>query len=122
SEEDIVTSVNAVVLQIAETERKLRNGLLKKDGIKFQDTVYRALAVFSNARIMTSEECLKLISEIRLGVSLGLLKDISVQTLNELMLATRPATMQKSAGRPLDASERDIQRAELIRNKLGRRG
>jgi protein arginine kinase len=120
SEEEIVANVNSIVLQIVETEKKLRKDVLAKDMTKFEDTVYRALGLFSKARIMSSEECLKLMSEIRLGVSIGIIHDPSIETLNELLLMTRPATLQKSAGKPLEAIERDILRAEIIRKKLER--
>lgn len=120
SEDEIVANVKSIVEQLIDTEKKLRKELLEKDRIGFEDEVFRALGAFSNARIISSEECLKLMSDIRLGISAGLLKQPGIEAINELMLMTRAATLQKSAGRPLEARERDIYRADIIRKKLER--
>ena len=120
SEEEIIQNVNSIVLQIVQTEGKLRQEYLASDRTHAEDAVYRALAIVSSARIMTSEECLKLMSDIRLGIGTGILTEPGMEIINELMLLTRPATLQKQAGRTMDDQERDIYRASFIRKKLGR--
>ncbi|MCD5397997.1 ATP--guanido phosphotransferase, partial [candidate division NPL-UPA2 bacterium] len=57
-------------------------------------------------------------SALRLGVDLGLAKDINHRVLNELLIITQPAHLQKREGRVLSPAQRDVKRAELIREKL----
>ena len=45
-------------------------------------------------------------------------KDLIKTILNELMILTQPGFLQKYAGGPLQAYERDIRRASLIRERL----
>lgn len=118
TEDEIISSLSGVAVQIMEQERTLRNELYKQNTYKLEDRIFRSLGVFSNARILSTEESLKLLSDVRLGVDMGIVKDINIETLNEIMLFIQPASLQKYLGRQLDASERDIKRAELIRSKL----
>ncbi|MDP2942665.1 MAG: ATP--guanido phosphotransferase, partial [Candidatus Omnitrophota bacterium] len=73
-----------------------------------------------SAHLMTSEEALVLLSEVRLGIDLGIIKDIDINMLNELIVQIQPAHLQKLEGKHLSAEERDVKRAELIQSKLMR--
>ncbi len=117
-EDEIVTGVTNIAFQIIEQERMLRAELHRQNPYRFEDKIFRSFAVFSGARIISYEESLKLISDVRLGVDMGIIKDINIETLNEIMLLIQPASLQKTAGSVLGPDERDIKRAEIIRNKL----
>ncbi|RCX09981.1 protein arginine kinase [Anaerobacterium chartisolvens] len=117
-EDEIVTGVTNIASQIIEQERMLRAELHRQNPYRFEDKIYRSFAVFSSARIISYEESLKLISDVRLGLDMGIIKGISIETLNEIMLLIQPASLQKTAGSVLGPDERDIKRAEIIRNKL----
>jgi len=118
SEDEIVSNIANVVNQIVEQERMLRNELHNQNSYRFEDRVYRSFGLFSNARIMSTEESLKLLSDVRLGVDMGIIKNINIKELNDIMLLIQPASLQKAVGRALSPDERDIKRAELIRSKL----
>jgi protein arginine kinase len=118
AEEEIITNITNIAFQIIEQERMLRNELYKQNSYRFEDKVCRSYGIFCNSRIMSSEESLKLLSDVRLGIDMGIIKDISIETLNEVMLLTQPANLQKLAGKPLSPDERDISRAEVTRKKL----
>lgn len=118
TEEEIIASINNISGQIMEQERMLRNELYKQSAARFEDKIYRSLGILTNARIISSEESLKLLSDVRLGVDMKVIEGISAATLNEIMLFTQPAILQKYAGRTLSPDERDVRRAELIRNCL----
>ncbi|OGO81548.1 MAG: protein arginine kinase, partial [Clostridiales bacterium GWC2_40_7] len=120
TEEEIISSVKNVATQIIEQEKMLRKELYNQNPYRFEDRIYRSLGLLSNARIMTAEESLKLLSDVRLGVDMGTIEGISMEILNEIMLVTQPAYIQRLAGRTLSPDERDIRRAELIRNSLGK--
>jgi protein arginine kinase len=62
---------------------------------------------------------MNLISSLRLGVETGLITDISRQALNQLMILVQPAHLQKVAGKELQSDERDVFRANFVRDYLG---
>lgn len=117
SEEEIITKISVVANRIIEQERIARDQLLKSR-IQLEDRVFRSYGVFSNARVMTSGECMRLLSDVRLGLDLKIIKDVTIDTVNELMVITQPANLQKIYGCTLNPDERDVKRAELIRTKL----
>lgn len=118
SEEDIIENINSIVVQIIEQERMARNKILKESSIELEDKVFRSYGIFSNARMLSSNECFSLLSDIKLGIDLGIIDSISTKDVNELMIISQPAFIQKIAGRVLEEKERDIKRAEIIRKHL----
>lgn len=118
SEEDLLSDLRRMIQQMLEKERQARRMLYQKSPIDLEDRVERALALLRNARLMTTEEAQKLISEVRLGVAMGILLDVNIPTLNRIASVIGPASIQKANGRPLNAQERDMARATLIRDLL----
>jgi protein arginine kinase len=53
-----------------------------------------------------------------MGVNLGRVKDIDINTVNELFLLTQQAHLQKILGRKLDGDLRRAARADYIRQRL----
>ncbi len=87
------------------------------------DRVWRAYGILSYARIISGQEALTLFSEVRLGIDLGIITAVPAEVFNELLVTTRPNFLQKIAGRPdIDPGERDGLRAQLIREKLLKKG
>ncbi len=70
------------------------------------------------ARMITSEEILQLLSQVRMGVNIGLINDIEMHTLNELFVLTLPAHLQKLQGCELDSAQRNVIRASYVRKRL----
>jgi protein arginine kinase len=68
--------------------------------------------------MMTSEETMELLSNVRLGIHLGLLEDLAAATVNELFIHTQPAHLQKLMGSALDGEERNAARARYLRTRL----
>lgn len=120
TEEEIISSIKNIAMQVVEQENMLRNQLHKQNPIKFEDKIYRSFGILANARSISAEESLKLISDVRLGIDMGIINDISINTLNEIMLSIQPACLQKLLGKLLEPDDRDVKRAELIRMKLKR--
>lgn len=118
-EEDIIDNLKRVIRQIVSQEKASREFLKTKKKDIIEDKVSRAYATLEAAHIITSKETIDLLSLVRLGIGLALIKDISNNTLNELLMLMQPAHLQKLEGRRLSPAERDIKRAELIHKKLG---
>lgn len=120
SEEQIVSEFrDQIVPGMIEYERRARDALMKDRLTALEDRVYRALAVLRSARLISSEETMYLLSQVRLGLSLELIGGISFETINELSLVTQPAHLQRIHGREMSPAERGQARAALVREKLG---
>ncbi len=118
-EVDILSALGRIVPKIVAYEREVRTHLLDKDRLRLEDKIWRALGTLRVARSISSEETMDLLSSVRLGVNLGLLSDVDIETVNELFILTQPAHLQKLEKRELEPLERDVTRAEYIRDKLG---
>ena len=118
SEEEILENLRVVIPQIVRYERKVRDAMLDEHRRQVEDRIGRAYGILCNARMITSEEALHLLSQVRLGATVGLLNGIDVPAVNRLFILTRPAHLQKSAGRELDPQERDRVRADFLRKSL----
>jgi len=118
SEREILDNLEVVIPQIIRYERKVRNALFAEHRSQVEDRVCRASGILANARMISSDEALHLLSQLRLGISLGLVDSIDMATINRLFIHTRPAHLQKLEGRELSTQERDIARASHIRKCL----
>lgn len=118
SEEDIVDDLNSVTAQLIEQERSARKALYQTSKIELEDRVYRSLGILANCRMIESKETAKCLSDVRLGIDLGIIKGLSSNILNELMILTQPYFLQQYSGGALEPNERDIKRAAIIRERL----
>ncbi|MCC7509564.1 MAG: protein arginine kinase [Planctomycetes bacterium] len=118
SEESILESVKAIVPRILETERQMRGQLYSEDRSFLEDRVLRSLALLRNARRLNVQEMMSHLSMLRLGVDLGLITDVPMQTVNEMFILGQPSHLQEREGRLMNATERDTTRADLVRSKL----
>jgi len=118
SEKDIVEDLKSVVSQLISQERSAREALAKTSNIQLEDRVFRSYGVLSNCRIIESKEAARCLSDVRLGIDMNYIKNVSKNILNELMILTQPGFLQQYAGGPLRPYERDIRRATLIRERL----
>ncbi|WP_270182819.1 protein arginine kinase [Alkalihalobacillus sp. CinArs1] len=118
TENDIIEDLQGVVMQVIEKERSARRMLLDNSRIELEDRIYRSLGTLENSRIIQSKEAAKCLSNVRLGIDIGLVAGISKSILNELVILTQPGFLQQYAGASLNPAERDIKRATLIRERL----
>ncbi len=116
SEEEAVENLKSITMQLVDQERKGRERIAQDE--KQVDRIARSLGVLRSARLLSSDEFMKLISNVRLGVSVGVLDGISYDTINSLLVKTQPATMSLEHGGSLSADQRDVIRAELVRDTL----
>ncbi|MFF2890662.1 protein arginine kinase [Paenibacillus sp. NPDC057967] len=118
SEDEIIENLHGVAKQIIEHERAARKRLLEESRIRIEDRVRRSYGILSHAAIMDSKEAAQRLSDVRLGADLGLLKDVTPQVLNELLVMTQPGFLQQAFNEKMNAEQRDYRRAELIRSQL----
>ena len=118
NEDEIISNINGLIRQVIEHEETARNVLLKQQRILLEDRVWRSLGILKNSFIISSQETTELLSMLRLGIDLNIIKDIDRRTVNELFILIQPAHLQKLESKKLNSQERDIKRASLIRSKL----
>ncbi|WP_077623936.1 protein arginine kinase [Sediminibacillus massiliensis] len=118
SEQDIVQDLQSVVNQLIEQERKERKVLVEQSELQLEDRIFRSYGTLKYSRIIESKEAAKCLSDVRLGIDVGFIEDISKTILNELMILTQPGFLQQYAKRILSPQERDVLRASLIRERF----
>jgi protein arginine kinase len=117
-EQDLIERLRKVINQIIEHELNARQALLEKRPHMIYDQVGRAYGVLTNACIQTSKEAMNLLSMLRLGLDLDLIRGLNHGLIDELFLTTQPAHLQKQAHQKLTAEQRDVLRASLLRERL----
>lgn len=117
-EDELIEKINKFSMMLIDIELKARDAIMRRAKTELEDKIYRSFAILCSARLINSEEVLNLLSAVRLGVGLGIIKDVSIETLNEIMLITRPGNIQLFYGEILEEPERDVKRAEYIRSRL----
>lgn len=115
TEEEIVQTLQAVIEHLIAKEEAARETLFEKKRWYVEDVIWRAYALLTHARIMTSSESFKLLSPIRLGIARSYFPTLTHHRLNQLIVAVQPAHLQLAKGAEIGTEERDIARAQLLR-------
>lgn len=114
SEKEIIKNLKLIVDKIIEQERLARK-ILAKEEIDLEDSVYRAYGILANCKKISSEEARELLSSVKLGTDLGIIRELNDLKVKKLELYTKPANLQKYLGEQIDEYTRDIKRAEVIK-------
>ena len=86
----------------------------------FIDKIYRARGILGSAYMLSCSECTDLLSLVRLGAALGLL-DVPLEKLDRLLTEIQPATINVAAGQPCAPAQRDVIRAQKVKDALQER-
>jgi protein arginine kinase len=118
SESVIVERLEKVLSQIIEHEQNARERLLEKKAKIVLNHIGRAYGILANAHSISSKETMNLLSLLRLGVDMGLFPNTQRTLVDELFLVTQPAHLQRQVSDKLSAEERDLIRADMVRERL----
>lgn len=118
TEEDILSNLETVVNQIINQEYITREKLLKSYKYDMEDKIYRSQGILETAVLLNSKECMDLLSNVRMGVEMGIINNISKNTLNSLLVDIQQAAMQIKFNCLMSEKERDFNRAMLVRTAL----
>ncbi len=118
SEKEAIDNLRDITMQLVVQERNAREAM--SQNITVLDGLYRSFGILRYAKILTNDECWKLLSDLRFGVEIGIFENIDYDTINRLMIEVQPATLMKNIGKKLPALERERIRAELIRTAIAR--
>lgn len=114
TENDIVKNLNLITKKVQEQERVARK-YLTKSTIDIEDEIYRDYGILSNARKLNEEETIDLLSNIKLGVDLGIVQELNDAKVQELMLYTKPANLQNRVRKSLTLYEQEVERAKVVK-------
>jgi len=118
SEEELMDHLEGITRQVVEYEENARS-ILTRDALEqLEDKIWRAYGILLYARSIGHEEGMNLLSAIRLGVSLKLIPDLRVSTLNKLLIFSQSHHLEASVDRELSQEEQDRVRAEVMRKLL----
>jgi protein arginine kinase len=118
TETAIVERLDKVLSQIIEHEENARAQLLEKKPKMVYNHIGRAYGILANAHSISSKETMNLLSLMRLGMDLGLFPGNDRTLTDELFVLTQPAHLQKQHSEKLSAEERDLLRADMVREHL----
>ncbi len=116
SEAAAVENIRNIALQLSETEKLTRENLMQS--MEYQDKISRSMGILLTARLISYNEAVRLLSNVRLGICEGIIDNVSIDTVDKLIVSIQPASLMRREGRKLSPQERDKVRAELIKSTL----
>ena len=114
SENAAIENLTAIANQIVQKEYSARDEVEKSS---IADNVFRALGTLKYARKITSDEAIKLLSLVKLGVSMGIIDEVKPHIPMQLIIKSKPVSLQTQYGR-MTPSDRDVCRANFIREQI----
>jgi protein arginine kinase len=128
-EEEIIEKLCKSALQVIKAEQSARELLLDNARIQIEDKIWRALYTLKGARLLSMDEFISLSSALRLGIGLGIIKEVKISTLNKLLMYVQKAHLQKLIGKEVqfnepksreDPADQDMRRALYVRDLISR--
>lgn len=114
SEQAAIANLKSIADQLIAQERAARTELVKT--VEAQDQIFRSIGILKSARVLSSDEFMRLISYVRMGIATGLLTGISYDAMNSLIVQVQPATMMLT--KKMTTAERDALRASIVSQRL----
>ncbi|MDD3733156.1 MAG: ATP--guanido phosphotransferase, partial [candidate division Zixibacteria bacterium] len=118
SEEEILNQVATAAREIIEGEATARQRLFDEAADMIEDKIWRAYGILKNARVLTGDEVMNLLSAIRLGQAMKVITFLDIALINEVLLLSQPAHLQKYYSQVMDTNRLDFVRAQMVREKL----
>ncbi|UCD63688.1 MAG: protein arginine kinase [Candidatus Zixiibacteriota bacterium] len=118
TEDEILGQIEHITREIIEKEASARKRLMDEAADMIEDKIWRAYGILKNARVLTSDEVMNLLSALRLGHAMKIIEFLNIALINEMLLLSQPAHLQKYYGQEMDSNKRDFVRAQMVREKL----
>lgn len=112
----IIEQVKQVTKYIVKQERKAREILKTK--IEIKDEIMRSYGIAKNALLISKREAMQILSNIRLGINMELISDISLEKIESLIENVGINTLRKNLRENFPREEENIKRAEYIKNNI----
>lgn len=116
SEKAAVKNLEDISMQLVNQEKAARNEL--RSSLSVQDEIHRSFGLLSNCRLLGSNEFMSLVSNVRFGVAVNELKNLSFADLNSLMFKVQAASICLEYGEETNGKEQNRIRADIVRKAL----
>lgn len=113
SEEQVQNKMISVIEELAGKERAARKSLQQTHATALEDRVMRSFGALAYARLLPTKEFMQLISNVRMGVCMGLLPGYQAGDIDALTIAMQPDMLMRESGN-MSAGERDKKRAAMV--------
>jgi len=117
-EDTLVERIKQITMQLVEKESATRQHLLENNRIYIEDEVYRAYGILKNARIIHTQEAMKLLSIVKMGIEMGIINNLTSKKIDELMIKVQANNVQMMLNEGFTKKERSLKRAEILRNEI----
>ncbi len=118
TEQEILQHLSRTTREVVERETAARQRLVDEAADMIEDKIWRAYGILKHARVLSSDEVMNLLSAIRLGHAMKIIDFLEISLVNEILLLSQPAHLQKYYGHEMDTNRRDFVRAQMVREKL----
>ena len=120
SEKEIMINLDNIAEQIISQERSLREQYFSQRKCQAEDLIYRSYGVLKYARRLSLKDGMLLLSQIKLGISMGIISPVKKDEENiyPLMIGIHPANLILLNEKEFNSDELDIARAEYVRQNL----
>ena len=116
SEKAAVENLKNIANQLISQELQAQKRMV--EALETQDKICRSLGILTTAKLMSCSEAMELLSNVRFGVITGIIGTVAIEEIDKLIDDIQPATMIVAKGEKLSVRARDIERADLIRERL----
>ncbi len=118
SEEDTIQKLKSATLRIIEKERELRKKMTVETSSDMYDKLWRSYGTLKYAYKISTNEAAKLISNVRLACSCGIIKECEDKNFVKLFFEIMPAHITERFPDAQNPSTRDKYRADIIKEFL----
>lgn len=118
TEKDIIDGLNRIVEQVMRQERRQREYMLATNYDELEDKVYRTYGILKYARQLNAHDAMTLLSQLKLGLDIGLIQLEKEHNIHELMMEIQPGNLSYQLDKNYGSIQRDKYRADYIRSKL----
>ncbi len=116
SEKAAIENLKNIAQQLVTQELQAEKRMC--ESLETQDKISRSLGILRSAKLISCKEALELLSNVRFGINSGIIEDIDLNTVDELITEIQPATMMVNKNEKISPRERDILRAEVLNAAL----
>ena len=116
SERAAIDNLQNIASQLVSQEIKARDRMLSD--IMAVDSICRSLGILKNARVIDHNEAMNLLSNVRLGVAQKVIDSLTLDSIDELISDIQPASITQRSNKQLSPQQRDIKRADYLRERL----
>ncbi len=118
TEAEYISLITSLVTQICDLEVDARKEILLNRESEVKDIVYRAFGVLTNCYLLSCEEFMRLIGEIKMGIALNIVRMKDNYIVDKLLATCTPYNLCNLAGNITTTEEEQKYRAVYVRKVL----